>query len=141
MKIFRIIGFLVVVYLLTIMITITCFATTIDRVVDGDTFIIKNPNPPVNLIQTSHRLVGIDAPESTPQNAKCKKEIELGLKAKQFTNNFVKDGVDIVYIELDKYGRFLVHITKGNLDLGDELVKNGLAVYYDGGTKTKNWCK
>lgn len=141
MKIFRIIGFLVVVYLLTIMITITCFATTIDRVVDGDTFIIKNPNPPVNLIQTSHRLVGIDAPESTSQHAKCKKEIELGLKAKQFTNNFVKDGVDIVYIELDKYGRFLVHITKGNLDLGDELVKNGLAVYYDGGTKTKNWCK
>jgi len=141
MKIFRIIGFLVVVYLLTIMITITCFATTIDRVVDGDTFIIKNPNPPIDLIQTSHRLVGIDTPESTPQHAKCKKEIELGLKAKQFTNNFVKDGIDIVYIKLDKYGRFLVHITKGNLDLGDELVKNGLAVYYDGGTKTKNWCK
>jgi endonuclease YncB( thermonuclease family) len=141
MKIFRIIGFLVVVYLLTIMITITCFATTIDRVVDGDTFIIKNPNPPADLIQTSHRLVGIDTPESTPQHAKCKKEIKLGLKAKQFTNDFVKDGIDIVYIELDKYGRFLVNITKGNLDLGDELVKNGLAVYYDGKTKIKDWCK
>ena len=144
MKIFRIIGFLVVVYLLTIMITITCFATTIDRVVDGDTFIIKNPKPPADLMQKAikrHRLVGIDAPESTPQHATCKKEIELGLKAKQFTNNFVKDGIDIVYIELDKYGRFLVHITKGNLDLGDELVKNGLAVYYDGGTKIKDWCK
>jgi endonuclease YncB( thermonuclease family) len=34
-----------------------------------------------------------------------------------------------------------VHITKGKLNLGDELVKNGLAVYYDGGTKIKDWCK
>ena len=141
MKIARILAFLVVVYLLSVIITAYCLAATIDRVVDGDTFIIKKPTPPADLMQTSHRLHGIDTPESLTQFAKCQKEIDLGLKAKQFTNNFVKDNVDVVYVDLDKYGRYLVHITKGNLNLADELVKNGLAVYYDGGTKTKNWCK
>lgn len=141
MKILQLLAFLVVVYLLTIMITIASFATTIDRVVDGDTFIIKKPTPPKDLVQTSHRLIGIDTPESTPQHSKCPKEMELGLKAKQFTNDFVKDTVEVVYVGLDKYGRFLVHITKGKLNLSDELVKNGLAVYYDGGTKIKDWCK
>jgi endonuclease YncB( thermonuclease family) len=141
MKILQILAFMVVVYLLTMIITVACFATTINRVVDGDTFIIKNPTPPADLMQTSHRLIGIDTPESLKQFAKCQKEIELGLKAKQFTNDFVKDSVDVVYVGLDKYGRFLVHITKGKLNLGDELVKNGLAVYYDGGTKIKDWCK
>lgn len=144
MKILQILAFMVVVYLLTIIITVACFATTIHRVVDGDTFIIKNPTPPADLMQKAierHRLQGIDSPESTPQHSKCKKEIELGLKAKQFTNDFVKNNVDVVYVGLDKYGRFLIHITKGKLNLGDELVKNGLAVYYDGGTKIKDWCK
>jgi endonuclease YncB( thermonuclease family) len=144
MKILQILAFMVVVYLLTIIITVACFATTIDRVVDGDTLIIKNPTPPKDLVQKAlekHRLHGIDAPESTPQHSKCPKEMELGLKAKQFTNDFIKNGVDVVYVDIDKYGRFLIHITKGNLNLADELVKNSLAVYYDGGTKIKNWCK
>ena len=133
--------------LATILFIICCFiamnsyATTIDRVVDGDTFEIKNPKPPLKLMQTRHRIAGIDAPESFKQAARCKKEIELGLKAKEFVSNFVKGGVNIVYLELDKYGRYLVNVDKNGLNLADELVKNGLAVYYDGGTKTKDWCK
>lgn len=133
--------------LATILFIICCFistnsyATTIDRVVDGDTFEIKQPKPPLKLMQTRHRIAGIDAPESFKQAAKCKKEIELGLKAKEFVSNFVKDGVEIVYVELDKYGRYVVVVDKNGLNLADELVKNGLAVYYDGGTKEKDWCK
>ena len=133
--------------LATILFIICCFistnsyATTIDRVVDGDTFEIKNPKPPLKLMQTIHRIAGIDAPESFKQAAKCKKEIELGLKAKEFVSNFVKGGVEIVYVELDKYGRYLVNVDKNGINLADELVKNGLAVYYDGGTKEKDWCK
>jgi len=92
-------------------------------------------------LQKNHRIAGIDAPESFKQAAKCKKEIELGLKAKEFVSNFVKGGVEIVYLELDKYGRYLVNVDKNGLNLADELVRNGLAVYYDGGTKTKDWCK
>ena len=113
----------------------------IDRVIDGDTVEILKPTPPADMVQTKHRLSGIDTPESFKQVAKCQKEIDLGNKAREFVSNFVKDGVEIEYIGLDKYGRYLVHIYKNDVNLGDELVKNGLAIYYDGGTKTKDWCK
>ena len=130
-----------ILFIICCFISINSYATTIDRVVDGDTFIVNNPNPPLDMLQKSHRLAGIDAPESFKQAAKCKKEIELGLKAKEFVSNFVKGGVEIVYVELDKYGRYLVNVDKNGLNLADELVRNGLAVYYDGGTKEKDWCK
>ena len=140
-NIIKLLSILLVIYLLAIMITVSCFATTIDRVIDGDTFVINNPKPPADLLQKNHRLAGVDTPESFKQVAKCKKEIELGNKAKEFVSNFIKGGVEIVYIELDKYGRYLVNVDKNGINLADELVKNGLAVYYDGGTKTKDWCK
>ena len=130
-----------ILFIICCFIAINSYATTIDRVVDGDTFEIKKPKPPLDLLQTKHRIAGIDTPESFKQVAKCQKEIELGLKAKEFTANFVKGGVNIVYLELDKYGRYLVNVDKNGLNLADELVKNGLAVYYDGGTKEKDWCK
>lgn len=130
-----------ILFIICCFISINSYATTIDRVVDGDTFEIKNPKPPLDLLQTKHRITGIDTPESFKQVAKCQKEIELGLKAKEFVSNFVKEGVNIVYLELDKYGRYLVNVDKNGLNLADELVKNGLAVYYDGGTKEKDWCK
>ena len=140
-NIIKLLSILLIIYLLAIMITVSCFATTIDRVIDGDTFVINNPKPPADLLQKNHRLAGVDTPESFKQVAKCKKEIELGNKAKEFVSNFIKGGVEIVYIELDKYGRYLVNVDKNGINLADELVKNGLAVYYDGGTKTKDWCK
>ena len=145
-SIIKILSILLIIYLLTIMLTVSCLATTIDRVVDGDTFVINNPKPPADLLQKNHRIAGIDTPESFKQFAKCKKEIELGNKAKAFTSDFVKGGVEIVYVEqgrqrIDKYGRYLVNVDKNGLNLADELVKNGLAVYYDGGTKEKDWCK
>ena len=130
-----------ILFIICLLISINSYATTIDRVVDGDTFIVNNPSPPLDMLQKSHRLAGIDTPESFKQAAKCQKEIELGLKAKEFVSNFVKGGVEIVYVELDKYGRYLVNVDKNGLNLADELVRNGLAVYYDGGTKTKDWCK
>jgi endonuclease YncB( thermonuclease family) len=130
-----------ILFIICCFISINSYATTIDRVVDGDTFIVNNPSPPLDMLQKSHRLAGIDTPESFKQAAKCQKEIELGLKAKAFVSNFVKGGVEIVYLEIDKYGRYLVNVDKNGLNLADELVRNGLAVYYDGGTKTKDWCK
>ena len=103
-----------ILFIICLLISINSYATTIDRVVDGDTFIVNNPNPPLDMLQKSHRLAGIDTPESFKQVAKCQKEIELGLKAKEFTKNFTKGEVDIVYLELDKYGRYLVAIRAVN---------------------------
>ena len=46
-------------------------------------------------------------------------------------------------ISLDKYGRLLADVYEGesNISISDELVKNRLAVKYDGGTKKTpdNW--
>jgi len=117
-------------------------AKTIERTIDGDTFVIFNPKPPVEFLQNKGRLVGIDAPESMKRFAKCDKEITLGLKAKEFSQKFVDaENVEIIYLGLDKYGRYLISLRKNKKDLAEELVKAGLAVFYDGGTKVKNWCE
>jgi micrococcal nuclease len=121
--------------------TINANATVVDRVVDGDTFELNNPKPTVEVVIKSHRIIGIDTPESTKRHAKCQKEIELGLKAKKFSQAFLKGEVEILYFgKLDMYGRHLVSVRKNDRDLAEELVKSGLAVFYDGGTKIKNWC-
>ena len=127
-----------ILFIICLLISINSYATTIDRVIDGDTIVILNPKPPADLLQKNHRLAGIDTPEKA---SKCKKASDLAYKAKAFVTDFVKGGVEIVYVELDKYGRYLVNVDKNGINLADELVKNGLAVYYDGGTKTKDWCK
>ena len=127
-----------ILFIICLLISINSYATTIDRVIDGDTIVIINPKPPADLLQKNHRIDGIDTPEKA---SKCKKASDLAYKAKAFVTDFVKGGVEIVYVELDKYGRYLVNVDKNGINLADELVKNGLAVYYDGGTKTKDWCK
>ena len=127
-----------ILFIICLLISINSYATTIDRVIDGDTIVIINPKPPADLLQKNHRIAGIDTPEKA---SKCKKARDLAYKAKAFVTDFVKGGVEIVYIELDKYGRYLVNVDKNGINLADELVKNGLAVYYDGGAKTKDWCK
>jgi endonuclease YncB( thermonuclease family) len=120
--------------------TINANATVVDRVVDGDTFELNNPKPTVEVVIKEHRLAGVDTPESTKRHAKCQKEIELGLKAKRFSQAFLKGNVDILYFgKLDIYGRHLVSVRKNEKDLAEELVRNGLAYFYDGRTK-KSWC-
>lgn len=121
----------------------TLSAAKIDRVIDGDTFVIHAPNPPKELLQDQGRLLGIDTPESTKRFAKCEKERLLGLKAKEFSQKFVENqNVEIVYhSNNDKYGRYLISVfNKNKQDLAEELVRNGLAVFYDGGLKSKDWC-
>ena len=89
------------------------------------------------------RVYGVDTPESKKQFAKCQKEIQLGLKAKKFTEDFLGDLAFATFQNHpDKYGRILINIRniKGE-DLAQALIKAGLAVEYYGDKKTKNWCK
>jgi endonuclease YncB( thermonuclease family) len=129
-----------IIFILFFLILGTANATVVDRVVDGDTFELNNPKPTVEVVIKSHRIIGIDTPESTKRHAKCQKEIELGLKAKKFSQAFLKGEVEILYFgKLDMYGRHLVSVRKNDRDLAEELVKSGLAYFYDDGTK-KSWC-
>ena len=61
------------------------------RTIDGDTVEIMNLELPKHLKPKIFRIYGIDTPESKKQFAKCQKEIELGLKAKKFTEDFLGD--------------------------------------------------
>jgi endonuclease YncB( thermonuclease family) len=113
------------------------------RTIDGDTLEIFNVDLPDNLKPNKFRIYGIDTPESKKQFAKCKKEVELGLKAKKFTEDFLNDFVFLSFEDHpDKYGRILIKVrnAKGK-ELANELIKAGLAVEYYGDKKTKNWCK
>lgn len=113
------------------------------RTIDGDTVEIMNLELPKHLKPKIFRVYGIDTPESKKQFAKCQKEIELGLKAKKFTEDFLGEIAFASFQDHpDKYGRILINIrnTKGQ-DLAQELIKAGLAVEYFGDKKTKNWCK
>ena len=43
-------------------------------------------------------------------------------------------------MERDKYFRINAHVVADDQDLSLLLIEAGLAVHYDGATKTKDWC-
>lgn len=136
-------NFIFILFFLEIFFVSEMRAESVKRVIDGDTVEIENPNPPKEFLQNKARLANIDTPESRRQDAKCEKEVALGLKAKKFTQEFFskKGEIIIEYFGTEKYGRYLVAIKKDGKDLAEELVRAGLAVFYDGGIKVKNWCE
>jgi len=119
--------------------TITDFDIT--RVYDGDTFYvnIKNCKYDVLCKNIGIRVHGIDTPEI---RTKSHTEKALGYLAKDFTRKFIK-GSHELYLKNCKRGKYFrlvceLHNISG-VSLSDELIKNGLAVPYNGGTKTKIW--
>lgn len=114
------------------------------RVVDGDTLEIANQFLPEEL-KLFVRMKGVDTPEKAPR-AKCEKESILAQKASNYTKNSIekaqKNRQKITFSEIkwDKYGgRIVAKIMINESDLGQELVKNGLARVYNG-EKKKTWC-
>jgi endonuclease YncB( thermonuclease family) len=114
------------------------------RIVDGDSLEIANEFLPQEL-KLFVRIKGIDTPEKAPR-AKCEKENALGQKATIFTKkaieNAQKNNQKITFTEIkwDKYGgRIVAKVFINNIDLAQELIKNGLGrVYF--GDKKKSWC-
>jgi len=114
------------------------------RIVDGDSLEIANEFLPQEL-KLFVRIKGIDTPEKTPR-AKCEKENILAQKASNYTKNSIekaqKNHQKITFSEIkwDKYGgRIVAKVMIDDNDLGQELVKRGLARIYRG-EKKKTWC-
>lgn len=86
------------------------------------------------------RVRGVDCPEIKGGSTETK---ALAKQAKTFTKNFLKGGK----ISLrncgrgDKYFRLLCDVKVNGQNLGEELLKAGHAIPYDGGTKNTliNW--
>ena len=91
------------------------------------------------------RVAGIDTPEI---RTRCAAEKVLGKEAKVFVKNVLKDAeyISLRNIKRGKYFRIVADIiinpgTPDETNLKDILLDSGLAVAYDGGKKTKNWCE
>lgn len=108
------------------------------RVYDGDTFTVNLPcDMPVLCRGVPVRLRGIDTPEIRGQ---CREEIEAARAARARVREVLTQGpVVLVQVGRDKYFRVLARAQVGDVDLADDLITQGLARPYDGGSK-QGWC-
>ena len=119
----------------------------INRVVDGDTIDVTIDLGFDLYKKERVRVAGVDTPEKRTRNLE---EKALGIDA----TNWLKDKLEgaiagdddlVIRTELDggvgKYGRLLgwLYIGDSNLSLNEQMITEGYAWSYDGGTKQKNF--
>ena len=111
------------------------------KVYDGDTITIASKLPYENslIYRFSVRIKEIDCPEIRTHNLD---EKEIALIAKKFVEDkCLNKIVELKNLSTEKYGRILADVFIDNINISDELIKNKLAVTYDGGKKLvpDNW--
>ena len=121
--------------------------TEINRVLDGDTIDVTIDLGFDLFKKERVRVAGVDTPEKRTRNLE---EKALGIDATNWLKKKLEDvlaGDDelIVRTELHggvgKYGRLLgwLYIGDGNISLNEQMITEGYAWAYDGGTKQKNF--
>jgi micrococcal nuclease len=115
----------------------------IHKIVDGDTI-----DASIDLgfdisLEKRIRLAGVDTPESRTTNLK---EKAMGLESKEWLKKKLEGAKDIIIkTELpdstEKYGRIIGHlfINGQETSLNNQMIDEGYALAYDGGTKDKNF--
>ena len=111
---------------------------TLVRVIDGDTIDVDiDLGFSTTLTKQRVRLAGIDTPESRTRNLA---EKALGLKAKERLIELCGAKLQLKSLGKGKYGRIIgIPYTVDGDDICQILIKEGHAVEYHGGTKTKVW--
>jgi micrococcal nuclease len=113
------------------------------NVVDGDTIDVDiDLGFSVSYTQRV-RLAGIDTPESRTKDLK---EKALGLEVKEFLKKQLKDALSVTIKtekpdSSEKYGRILgwLYINDDEKSLNEQMIEQGYAWTYDGGTKQKDF--
>jgi len=116
---------------------------SIHKVVDGDT-IDADIDLGFSISLTKRiRLAGIDTPESRTTDAR---EKNLGLESKEWLKKRLEFAKDIIIRtekpdSTEKYGRIIGHLFINNEDqsLNNQMISEGYAWPYDGGTKKKDF--
>jgi micrococcal nuclease len=116
---------------------------SVGKVVDGDT-IDADIDLGFDISLTKRiRLAGIDTPESRTADVYEKK---LGLQAKDWLKHKLENAKDIIIkTELpdstEKYGRIIGHIfiNGEEVSINNQMIAEGHAWNYDGGTKAKDF--
>jgi micrococcal nuclease len=118
------------------------------KVLDGDTVKVNCPSWPEPFKETSLRVFGIDTPESIRGQAKCIKELKLGLNAKAWAKHEFEGAKFVAFTwagTKDKYGgRIDANVTlPSGKSWAAEAVRIGMARPYgmNGKLKKSNWCK
>ena len=120
---------------------------SIDKVVDGDTIDVTIDLGFDLYKKERVRVAGVDTPEKRTRNLE---EKALGLDATAWIKNKLEGAVDgdddlIIRTELvggvGKYGRLLgwLYIGDSDVSLNEQMITEGYAWAYDGGTKQKNF--
>jgi endonuclease YncB( thermonuclease family) len=112
----------------------------VTSIYDGDTFRANIKGyPKIVGYRMSVRILGIDTPE---MRAKCQKEKQLARAAKKLTVSLLSgaEHIELKNVKRGKYFRLLADVYVDDVSIADKLIKNHLAVKYNGGTKT-DWCK
>ncbi len=86
------------------------------------------------------RLKGLDTAEMKGKK-KCEKQMAFKAKDKVAQILTGAKRIDLVNVEREKYFRILAQVFVDGKDLGQILLKDSLAIKYNGGTKSTNdWC-
>jgi endonuclease YncB( thermonuclease family) len=107
------------------------------KVYDGDTFTLAGylPYNGSPLYRFSVRLNGIDCAEI---KGKTEEEKVCAIKAKdQLSTLIMGKTVTLCNVKNEKYGRLLADVYIDDLHVNQFMIDKGLAIPYDGGTKTK----
>jgi len=124
------------------------------EVYDGDTIKTNmSSRLPDPLGKVSIRIRGVDTPEMPAKSyattgklnrAGCVKEAELAIEAKEFVE-WLAQGHTKMKVDNFKWGKYggriVGDVRINGVDVAEALIFAELAVPYDGGTKTKNWCE
>lgn len=114
-----------------------CYHWPVVSVTDGDSLVVEIAELPPELRRVPVRIANIDAPEL---RSDCLAEKALAEKARDALAELLASGpVEVCPAGWEKYGRILATVWAGQVDVGEELVRRGLARAYDGGTRDA-WC-
>ncbi|MHC3995732.1 thermonuclease family protein [Thiomicrolovo sp. ZZH C-3] len=113
----------------------------VTSIYDGDTFRANIAGfPPIVGERMGVRVAGIDTAE---MKGKCSQEKQLAREAKQFAVAMLRGGqhIELRHMKRGKYFRVVAEVYVDGRSLSDALIAKGLAVRYDGGKKTHDWCR
>ena len=115
--------------------------TEVTSIYDGDTFRANIPDyPPIIGQHIGIRINGVDTPEI---RGKCEQEKVLAMKSKQYTVTMLRNAktIELRNMQRGKYFRIVADVYADGQSVGEGLVREGLAVVYDGGKKVNDWCR
>ena len=108
---------------------------------DGDTIKFDLPGlHPIIGNKINIRVNGIDTPEI---RGKCEQEKYSAEQAREMVADILKDAekIDLKNMERGKYFRIAADVFADGESLAEILIESGMAVRYEGGKKTHNWCE